>query len=420
MGVPASENLSRANDVVRPPTVETMAGYSSGAAGEISMRALTARILEVVLPRRVTSRGNYLAAIDGLRFVAIAWVVFFHLNGYLTAKTGVMPANIVEHLLVWLFKRGHWGVELFFVISGFILGLPFAAQHTNGGKRISLKRYFARRLTRLEPPYIAAMSLTALLAIVVRGDIVKVVLVHLGAHLLYLHNFAFSTGSLNAVTWSLEVEVQFYLLAPLLALVFKLPSWWRRAVLILAMPIFGTIGYCLFLLNADKSLLQYLHLFAGGFLLADLHLHTTQNQTDAAKTTRDLVGLALFLSLPVLFANKLIGALLAPLAITTFYYCVLQGNLLRRAFSSLVVSRIGGMCYSMYLLHFLVISAVGRLVIGHSMSSYTFGLLMVAGVCLPAILASTVVFFRIIELPCMYPDWAARLVALLRRGSERL
>jgi len=57
----------------------------------------------------------------------------------------------------WLnkvFSAGHNGVPLFFAISGFILSLPFARQGLGGGSPVSLRQYYIRRVTRIEPPYV--------------------------------------------------------------------------------------------------------------------------------------------------------------------------------------------------------------------------------------------------------------------------
>src|SRR5712692_5459743 len=96
--------------------------------------------------RRITSSGRFVPEIDGLRFVAITSVVLYHLHGFVVSDA-VVPRTqdsfraIVEH--------GYRGVNLFYVISGFILGLPFAAHHLKGKPAVSLQSYFLRRVTRL-------------------------------------------------------------------------------------------------------------------------------------------------------------------------------------------------------------------------------------------------------------------------------
>ena len=96
-------------------------------------------LLQNLLARfsRVTSSGRqYIPQLDGLRFVAIAWVVAYHSVEYVLVKTGHLPdAPQVNPLvdtfqldqaspLVSFFLVGHVGVDLFFVISGFILAAP--------------------------------------------------------------------------------------------------------------------------------------------------------------------------------------------------------------------------------------------------------------------------------------------------------
>src|SRR5690242_1131882 len=83
--------------------------------------------------RRRTTSGNFIPQIDGLRFVAIAMVVLFHLNGYFAAKaTRAFSAPASHDLLYRTLFVGDRGVKVFFVVSGFILALPFAAHHLLG------------------------------------------------------------------------------------------------------------------------------------------------------------------------------------------------------------------------------------------------------------------------------------------------
>jgi peptidoglycan/LPS O-acetylase OafA/YrhL len=104
--------------------------------------------------------------IDGLRFVAIFSVVLYHFDGfalinYRGSDTRDLFRAVAEH--------GYRGVNLFYVISGFVLGLPFAAHHLKEKPAVRLPAYFLRRLTRLEPPYVLNLLLCFALAVLTGG-----------------------------------------------------------------------------------------------------------------------------------------------------------------------------------------------------------------------------------------------------------
>ena len=112
------------------------------------------RDLRMLQFQRITTQKRFIPEIDGLRFVAIGSVVLFHLYAALErgAITEPVPFNTD------LAKRG---VELFFAISGFILGIPFASGYLLNAPSVNLKKYFVRRLTRLEPPYFISLFVYA-------------------------------------------------------------------------------------------------------------------------------------------------------------------------------------------------------------------------------------------------------------------
>ena len=79
------------------------------------------------LSRVMTKGRDFVPQIDGLRFVAITAVLAYHIRAIIARHYGVngSPAG-TDGLVNWTFGAGCKGVELFFAISGFILGVTFA------------------------------------------------------------------------------------------------------------------------------------------------------------------------------------------------------------------------------------------------------------------------------------------------------
>src|SRR5947209_1595085 len=97
--------------------------------------------------RRITTSGEIIPEIDGLRFLAIAGVFFHHVVRFVTGQREVTLAEPVPpDTLTRVLDAGSYGVQLFFVISGFVLGLPFAVHYLKGGHRPELRKYYLRRV----------------------------------------------------------------------------------------------------------------------------------------------------------------------------------------------------------------------------------------------------------------------------------
>lgn len=378
------------------------------------------RATEASLKRIVGGGRRFIPEVDGLRFVAIAAVVLFHLNGFTLAKhmdgASIRPG---EAWLVEFLSLGHYGVHLFFVLSGFLLSLPFAKAKLGAGKQPALRSYFLRRLTRLEPPYIAAMLLWFIGGLIAKDPGAGFAKwPHLLASLGYQHNLIYGEPSTIAgVAWSLEIEVQFYILAPLLAGVFALRNVLvRRALLfsvMIAVPVLREAAGPSLPAFVSLSLPGFLEFFVAGFLLTDFFVVDWDERpsTSVAWDAASLLGWPLLLG--VMLSGRF-TALIAPLILTA-YVGAFRGKLSSWLFSRSWITSVGGMCYSMYLLHYAVISAAGRftrqLPVGTSFSS-RFAVEML--VAIPAVLAATVAYFMLLEKPCMDPAWGSRLAARFR------
>ncbi|HMI58181.1 MAG TPA: acyltransferase [Gemmatimonadaceae bacterium] len=371
--------------------------------------------------RRRTTSGRFIAEVDGLRFVAIALVVFFHVHDYLTTKFRLPAGSAVnEDWLDRFAATDHYGVHLFFIISGFVLALPFAAHRLAGRPPVKLRAYFLRRLTRLEPPYIIAMlGLAAALA--ATGAARAPLLPHLLASLGYVHNIVYGVPStINVVAWSLEIEVQFYILAPALAFAFLIRDRWvRRGVIIAAAA--AALAVQAWLAPATwvpLSVVGFLQFFLCGFLIADLYV-TDWKGKPSRSLSWDLVSLFGWPLLAFLWMQEVVNPAIF-IALAFLLFCAgFRGTITSRVLGTPAVATIGGMCYSIYLLHFALISIIGRytLPLG-SHSAQWVHLLVQTAIIVPPVLLICGIYFALIERPCMERDWPQKLWAWMR-GKPR-
>ncbi len=143
--------------------------------------------------------------IDVLRAVAALLVLVYHVTTLGQWQLFVEP--------IWglPFRQGWIGVDLFLVISGFVITLSAAKDHERNPHGF-VKRFMNRRLRRLVPLYALTCTLYLFL---VRPEILtrpfEQVLIQIASHALFLQNLSpYTHGVINGVTWSLALEMQFY------------------------------------------------------------------------------------------------------------------------------------------------------------------------------------------------------------------
>ncbi|MDX2168969.1 MAG: acyltransferase [Deltaproteobacteria bacterium] len=367
---------------------------------------------------RVTSSGRYIAEIDGLRFVAIAAVVIFHLAWMVLPPDVDRRAVLANDPVGWVLLQGFIGVQLFFVISGFVLALPFAEARLRGAVPVGLRAYYLRRLTRLEPPYVLSLLLLFALRVAQDPSAAAALLPHLAASLAYVHTAVYDAPStVNSVAWSLEVEVQFYLLMPLFAALFSVRAPRLRRALLVALIVAacaaqaaaGEVSYRL-----SHSLLFQIQYFLAGFLLADWYLLAPRA---AARSWRwDLITAAAFVAIVPLMQAGALGHVLLPFAMCLAYVGAFRGRAANRLLTRPWLTAVGGMCYTIYLYHLNILGNALKLT-----NPLTAGAplwLQVpaqALLTLPALLLLSTLLFVAVEKPCMRRDWPTALLAWLRR-----
>lgn len=374
--------------------------------------------------RRITSSGKFIPEVDGLRFLAIASVVMHHLTTFIYVKdTHIYTDRTDYRILRDLGWKGFWGVELFFVISGFILALPFARMYFKLAEPVRIKSYLLRRLTRLEPPYIILMTGLLFANVYMFGKLqIGEALKSYISSLFYVHNFIYGKGThplLNIVAWSLEIEVQFYLLAPLLCSVFAIRKALLRRVLLCASIVAFTL-LAPWLSLEFISLANYIQYFLTGLLLADFYL-AKPTAPRPVNIGMEMLGIILFAGQWLLNARELesktavmLWQLLQLAMLFGFYYLVLVAGRCSWV-STAWFTMIGGMCYTIYLIHYPLISLAGNILIKVSFSPYSYiniGIVLLILVLL--ILVCSAIFYLLIERPCMDKEWTKKLAAKFR------
>lgn len=384
-----------------------------------------------LLPSRVFQRSinpaSYRPEIDGLRFFAIMNVMIGHLLERVL-RFWVEPTPALDNTLInsvmHFFASPNQGVLLFFAISGFIIAKQM--QDVPAGKFNAdfVGKYYVRRMTRIFPPYyfilLSSFFVFYFLDLTPPGlnrsagsDIPLPQ--SLLASLFYMHGAVFdSLPRLFALGWSLEVEVQFYLLAPLFFLALfrggDRAAGWRFAVMLALFFAISFVAINKIVPVNSFTILSYIVYFGVGITLAR-HEQTWKRLFSVFGNFGSIV----FGTACVLGMFWLGTARFEPLAMTVIYWALSLGTiaaLFGLAFQPDTpfgrfcrlpyVTYIGLACYSLYLVH-LQLFHIAALVFGKFVPiTYLtvaggFTLIMLGG------LAAGYVFFVMVEKP--FASW---------------
>lgn len=303
---------------------------------------------------------------DGLRALAAYWVVFYHLEILVVGFSSTGATQIIA--------KGYLGVDVFFVLSGFVLSYVYSQQSDSG--RLSKTRFYWARLARIYPMHI--LTLVAVLGLAplnlvfwgeestLRTDFQSLV-----ANVLLIHTWGlFDELSWNFPSWSLSAEWAAYLVFPALAALSLRISNRPLMMVLVAMSLLGgwaALAHFLsaperaapFNLTYDFGLVRIAAEFSVGILLLRLYRLLPD----------DLPGVLLKSATPLLF-----GAILVVLhfdwgsyrALQDFFFVALAAALiftasfgqspLDRALRSGWARYFGEISYGIYLWHGVVIA----------------------------------------------------------------
>jgi len=272
--------------------------------------------------------------VDYLRGFAAFAVLFFHTtNTVENYPTISIIRNIGEF--------GRLGVDIFFIISGFIIPYSMKISEYRFGSDTGI--FFAKRLARVEPTYLASIIFTVLMGCLVNWYYQKELYAYsigqILSHLFYLTNFL-GYEWINPVYWTLAIEFQFYIT---LALIYPLlfHSIWRNILFLLSAIATLTMNE-LFI----GTLIEYIPFFAIGVIACLLKF-------EALIFKRALVFLGVFFLL-ILIKFGLTALLFSLLTFVSLISSVniKQFRLLRF---------LGLISYSIYLFHYPIVEKLVRI-----------------------------------------------------------
>ena len=335
--------------------------------------------------------------IESLRALAALGVVCCHSWGFTNPSDFV---SLHARMIVW---SGYIAVAVFFALTGYLIFLPFARRDYGGGRRIDLGGYAINRGLRILPLYYAALLVTALAAGAPASQWLPFAV--------FAQNFDSNLVArvLDAPMWSLVVEVQFYLLLPLLAAALvrlSRGSATGATALLVALGL-GSLALAEFPPSPDAV---WWHIIPGNFffflpgmLLAVLRVRREGDLRRWARHPLARADLWLVVALAfwvTLFLDIHLESRVLPLCVLGTFLVVgaailpvrrgrLDGVLDRRALALLGIAS-----YSLYLWHWPILE---RLPHPHGAGIGTWLLFM--GYAVPACVIAAAVSYRLIEAP---------------------
>nr|BCN22412.1 putative monosaccharide biosynthesis protein [Vibrio mimicus] len=292
--------------------------------------------------------------INFLRFLAVTSVLIYHFN------PNLMPT-------------GFFGVDIFFVISGYLM--TGIIGRLIKSKSFSLQRFIFNRSVRILPPLFFTVLLTSLFAFFAfNPEYYQNHLKHAAASLLFVSNHIYfgESGYFDETsktkwllhTWSLSAEWQFYIIYPIVVMLFIKSRWcndlhsFRNLVVILFLT-----SIALFFLSDSGSKGRYFLIYSRAWemMLGAIAFFVKFNFSDSIKKL--ITNLSITLILIFIFIDNKFDALwpnvLTIIFLLPVVLLIVVGNNDFSLYKNRVIQYIGRSSYSIYLLHWPVVLFVG-------------------------------------------------------------
>ena len=340
----------------------------------------------------------YFPNLDGLRFLAFASVFLTH-----SCLIFKYPFTHPDFSFLELFVlSGDLGVKFFFTLSGFLITFLLLSENYSTGK-INLKYFYMRRILRIWPVYFTVVALAIILSLL-PFEYYSIADTNFYLVFSFLINFQVAASGISSspliILWSVAVEEQFYLLLPLLLILFTGRIRIRIFILILVISILFRHRYVDFAHFLNYHTLSVCSDLVIGCIAAYFSFHYNNFKTffqDFKKRTIIvvyLVGFSILILRNIIFPTHWLIAFRDPVIAVFFAFVILEQNYSEQSFyktgRSRIITRLGKYSYGLYAYHVICITLINIFFVNYSglqMNVMSYFLLYIAAFAFSVLLA---------------------------------
>lgn len=316
----------------------------------------------------------YFGGLNELRAIAALGVVIHHIEQF-KGMNGLRISN--PNLSFLVNNLGKSGVDLFFVLSGFLITYLLLQEKNNNNGKVNISKFYLRRIFRIWPLYYFIMFISFIIIPLLSNFSIFENNISLLNSINNPDNYNFKTISLYLLflpqfgkvvlgasqSWSIGIEEQFYLIMPLAITVF------RKKVFFILVLLASLVFFCLTInlnsiLSIDSNITYFFRVLSYfnfqllliGVIGGYLYFYNLMKISILTKSKFGyflLIVLILFLSIFLVFENKINRFILGILFLLLIFFTINSSNKL--VFRNNIMSYLGKISYGIYMYHTFVL-----------------------------------------------------------------
>lgn len=295
--------------------------------------------------------NNHISVLDGIRGLSILFVLFYHIG---------------------VIKSGFLGVDIFFILSGFLITMVIYNQIEEN--RFSFKSFYMRRVFRIFPMALIVLLLSFMISsqILFKNEFEEFLkyfhyAITFRSNILSMHELDYFDTGVNFKPlvhyWSLAVEIHFYLIIPIILYYFLKKGYIKQLIMLVLTIILFSVTYSIVYSNNSGnyfSTFSRIYEFLIGVIVY-LFYRYYKNNYSINKVFFNLLNLVImFLIFYIVFIDEVIPNILKSLSITLLVASLMLINtIFNQRFIILenrFLSYVGFISYSLYLIHYPILS----------------------------------------------------------------